>query len=545
MSESSERKQALERQVERVLSAGSGQKRQVIIRMATPMDDHQTLIDLASDALKQRNMAQSARECLPAPKAAPAPVAVSQYPAWFRRVSDPHKSFADQVGRKSIESVSTEELKVRGHNFLTELVNSDIIQRAVREERKSGGRITTWEQRSFWTSKSMLLELKTNDLEVLPTAVPNIRDIYPNRILRSPRLVETKYLPPVVLENKTSSWGVGKIGALGVWGAYGAKGQGVNIGILDTGIDADHPDLAGKVVAFAEFDADGRQVKGAKAHDTDQHGTHCAGTIVGGTSGGQWIGVAPEAKLAVALVLNGKKGGTDAQVLAGIDWLVEQKVDVISMSLGGLTLDPETPNTYTEAILTCLRAGIPVVTAIGNEGSQTTGSPGNDLFAFAVGATDYFDRAAGFSGGRTHIIRQSNFIPPQNLPLPYSKPDVSAPGVAVLSSVPKGRWAAFNGTSMATPHVAGAIALILSATEIKQEVPEAERAFVLQDLLTGSAEELGESGQNHRFGFGRIDVLRAVGFAIDRGYGTPLSAKTAAGSKAAKRRQTGAKKRRK
>jgi hypothetical protein len=71
------------------------------------------------------------------------------------------------------------------------------------------------------------------------------------------------------------------------------------------------------------------------------------------------------------------------------------------MSLGGLTLDPETPNTYTEAILTCLRAGIPVVTAIGNEGSQTTGSPGNDLFAFAVGATDYFDKAAGFSGGRT------------------------------------------------------------------------------------------------------------------------------------------------
>jgi subtilisin family serine protease len=220
----------------------------------------------------------------------------------------------------------------------------------------------------------------------------------------------------------------------------------------------------------------------------------------------------------VALVLDGEAGGTDAQVLAGIDWLVEQAVDVISMSLGGLTLDPETPDTYTEAILTCLRAGIPVVTAIGNEGSQTTGSPGNDLFAFSVGATDYKDRPAGFSGGRTHIIRRSSYIPPEYLPLPYSKPEVSAPGVAVYSAIPGGKWATFNGTSMATPHVAGAMALLLSATAIRDTVELTKRAFLIQDLLTSSVEELGESGQDHRYGFGRIDVLRAIGFAIEQGY---------------------------
>jgi hypothetical protein len=90
---------------------------------------------------------------------------------------------------------------------------------------------------------------------------------------------------------------------------------------------------------------------------------------------------------------------------------------------------------------------------------------------------------------------------------------------------------------MATPHVAGAIALLLSATAIRDRVPEAQRAFVLQDLLTGAAEELGESGQNHRFGFGRIDVLRAIGFAIERGYGTPL------GKVASKRTGRGKKKR--
>jgi hypothetical protein len=73
---------------------------------------------------------------------------------------------------------------------------------------------------------------------------------------------------------------------------------------------------------------------------------------------------------------------------------------------------------------------------------------------------------------------------------------------------------------MATPHVAGAIALLLSATKIKEKFSGAERAFVIQDLLTGSAEELGESGQNHRFGAGRLDILRAIGFAHDLGYAT-------------------------
>ena len=146
-------------------------------------------------------------------------------------------------------------------------------------------------------------------------------------------------------------------------------------------------------------------------------------------------------------MLNGEQGGigTDAQILAGIDWAIKQGVDVISMSLGGLTFDPEPRPTYTEAIITALMAGIPVVTAIGNEGSQTTGLPGNDIFAFAVGATDHRDQVARFSGGRTHIIYKSDFLQPELLPLPYSKPDISAPGVAIKSSIPGGEWASFNG----------------------------------------------------------------------------------------------------
>lgn len=412
--------------------------------------------------------------------------------------------------------MSAKNLRSRAFGRLDHLLKEDVVVPASREGARSAAQ--SGNVQSFWTSKSMRLSLSKDDLARLPESMPEAQGVYLNRWLRVPKLVATKNLPVSIRENRISSWGLQKIGALSVWGAYGARGKGVKVGVLDTGVDAEHPDLKGKVTAWAEFDADGNIVPNSKPHDSDQHGTHCCGIVAGGNHSSQWIGVAPDAELAVALVLDGEKGGTDAQILAGIDWLVEQKVHVISMSLGGLAMDPDMPSTYTEAILTCLRAGIPVVTAIGNEGSQTTGSPGNDLFAFAVGATDHQDKAAGFSGGRTQILRKSSYFPPDQLPLPYSKPDVSAPGVAILSSVPGRKWEAFNGTSMATPHVAGAMALLLSATSILRSTKPQKRGFLLQDVLTGSVEELGESGQNHRFGFGRIDVLRAIGFALDLGY---------------------------
>lgn len=370
----------------------------------------------------------------------------------------------------------------------------------------------------FWTSGSAVVSVRGEDLGDIIASVPGIEDIYPNRRLFVPPVAIPKKVPETIEDNKASSWGIRRIGALASWGAYDARGKGVLVGLLDTGVDPHHPDLVGKIAHWAEFDDLGVQVVGSTPHDSDRHGTHCAGTIVGGKASGRWIGVAPEARIAAALVLDGQRGGTDAQILAGIDWAVNRGVDVISLSLGAFVLGPATPNTYTRAILSAMRVGIPVVAAIGNEGSQTSGSPGSDYFSFAVGATDQNDLAAGFSGGRTQIIQTSSYFPAEALPLLYSKPDISAPGVAVYSSVPEGRWEHFNGTSMATPHVAGAIALLLSATNIRSESP-GDRAFLIQDLLTGSSEEFGEAGQNHRYGFGRLDILRAIGFAKELGYG--------------------------
>ncbi len=395
------------------------------------------------------------------------------------------------------------------------LLQSDAVREATAAV--SAARDAEAEPLHLWTSSSVVVPVRREDLAKIVASVPGIEDIYPNRRLFIPPVAVPRKIPEPVEDNKSSSWGVRRIGALAAWGAYGCRGDGVTVGLLDTGIDPNHPDLAGRIASWAEFDAKGRQVPGSTAYDSDRHGTHCAGTIAGGKASKRWIGVAPGAKLAVGLVLDGERGGTDAQVLAGLDWAVNLGVDVISMSLGAFVLGPETPNMYTTAIISAMRVGIPVVTAIGNEGSQTSGSPGNDYFAFAVGATDPNDLAAGFSGGRTQIIQSSSYFPPEALPLVYSKPEISAPGVAVYSSVPGGGWEYLNGTSMAAPHVAGAVALLLSATNIR-DVPPGERAFLIQDLLTSTSEELGEAGQNHRFGFGRVDILRAIGFAKELGY---------------------------
>jgi subtilisin family serine protease len=519
-----DRKKYLERQIEFIRDTERRKEYEVVVKVHTSDQADPKLITNVLEALRKRGVSSSARDVLPvesrwftaasqgrrAPRAAAAKLLHSEV-----------RSLAAQSAQAAVSSAAKAVVRQQNIGALQYLLKSDVAKEAAILTKAKRKTKQLHEPTSFWTSSSAVLRVRDNQLSKLITAAPNIQDIFLNQQLRLPPVVVPKQLPHAVEDNKVSSWGIRMIGALSAWGAYGAKGKGVTVGLLDTGVDARHPDLKGKIAKWAEFDANGMEVPNSKPYDSDEHGTHCAGTIVGGRASGRWIGVAPEAKIAAALVLKGKQGGTHAQILAGIEWAINSQVDVISMSLGGLILGPDSPSTYTQGILSALRAGIPVVTAIGNDGSQTTGSPGNDILAFAVGATDYNNRAAGFSGGRTQVIRQSEFFRPDQLPLVYSKPDVSAPGVAIYSSIPgqgKKKWEYLNGTSMATPHVAGAIALLLSATKIKSRFASTDRAFLIQDLLTGSAEELGEAGQNHRFGFGRIDVLRALGFAEELGY---------------------------
>lgn len=439
--------------------------------MATNEKANEELLQLTAEVYRRRNLSLTARDLLPA---RPEELEELRQNDGRRLTESAEQALASGGASLAVQAAGAVSAPAITQGFLMRsaqhafepLLENDRVKKSASEtvSRKERERATSTTQREvpveqgapkFWTSRSVGLNIEIDDLNRLPDEVPQIQGGYPNRTLRVPRVVSVnmRNVPRPVVEERGSSWGVRKIGALSVWGAYGARGKGVKVAVLDTGVDADHPDLRGKVKDWAEFDGEGEPVPGSEPHDTDQHGTHCAGTIAGGSASGSWIGVAPEAEIAAALVLNKDKGGgTFKQILAGLDWAITQKVDVISMSLGSLWFDMEPPGSYSEALVSAVASGIPVITAIGNEGSQTTGAPGNDWFAFSVGATDYLDRAAGFSGGRTHLLNNSQYFGPNDLPLIYSKPEVSAPGVAIRSSVPGTKWEVFNGTSMATPH---------------------------------------------------------------------------------------------
>jgi subtilisin family serine protease len=507
----------LNKQIERILDEAEDDKVSVIVQMKTG-EELSEYLALTSTAIESRRVVTSARMLVPPEKRALKVGAKGGLtPGAQKMLADslPAMTF---LATQALKLAPYEDLVAAGVKAVTPLLQSTWVKALAYAQNRPGVQDPSVVR--FPLSASAVLELSKKELKELPANVEHVADVFANRSVRIPPVAKLSEIPRVVEDNKANTWGLAKTGALASWGAFDARGEGAVVAVLDTGVDPTHPDLKGKIKDFAEFDADGHklpQVGLANAYDSDQHGTHCAGIIVGGNASGRWIGMAPKAKIIAGLVLN-KGTGTDAQILAGMEWAVQQGAHVISLSLGGLRLSVDVLDTYTRTIIKANQVGIPVVVAVGNEGSQTSGSPGNDYFAFTVGATDSEDWAAGFSGGRTQIFTSSPYIEPKYLPLVYSKPDVAAPGVSIYSSIPEGRWEAWNGTSMATPHVAGAMALLLGKPASLLKQPAQQRANLLQSLLISTVKELGEAGQNHRFGHGRIDVLRALGFAKDLGY---------------------------
>lgn len=495
-------------------------------------DEVERYLGVSAKIMEQRSALVSARQLLPNPRTKGRKSGES----W--RVSRAQKA---QMSPADLAMFSTTRAQVqKAGTRKTKQVMNEAFVKEIRGKRAH-------EPKMFWSSGSIAMELTREELSDLPSRLPMVADVFPNREVRLPPVSRSTSVRPALNDYRGYTWGLSRTGALACWGAYDAEGaaggKSVLVAVLDTGIDPKHPEFKdqqgkSKIAGFAEFDRTGRIIKDvvASALDDNDHGTHCAGTIVGGKESGRYVGMAPQAKILAGRVLQ-QGSGTDAQILAGIDWAIKSGAHIISMSLGGLQMTAGVLDTYTRAIINANSVGIPVVVAVGNEGSQTTGAPGNDYFAFTVGATDHLDRAAGFSGGRTQIIEQSRYIDNRFLPLVYSKPDVSAPGVDIFSAVRKGKWEAFNGSSMATPHVAGAMALLLSGrSTILRDVHGAERAELLQNLLISSVKELGESGQNHRFGYGRIDVLRAFGYADELGYVADSPRASRAASPAARKK---------
>ncbi|KXN64842.1 subtilisin-like protein, partial [Conidiobolus coronatus NRRL 28638] len=253
-------------------------------------------------------------------------------------------------------------------------------------------------------------------------ALPNVKYVEENKVVKA------------IATQQNAPWGLARVSQRAKLGSapYTYKyddnaGEGVNVYVLDTGVNVSHQDFGGRATWGITT------VEGASNEDKHGHGTHCAGTI-----GGKTYGVAKKAKIFAVKVLGDDGSGTDESVIAGINWVVANgngaKGNVISMSLGG-----DSSDSLNKAVADAYGNGVVIVAAAGNDNDDAcNGSPSGAPEAITVGATDVRDSKAYFSN--------------------YGKcVDILAPGVNILSAW-KGSTTATNtisGTSMACPHIAG------------------------------------------------------------------------------------------
>lgn len=291
----------------------------------------------------------------------------------------------------------------------------------------------------------------------------------------------------------------------------GNEGKGVRIAIVDTGIDADHPDFAGRILGTKDFTGEGDG-------DGHGHGTHVASTAAGSgaASNGSYRGVAPQAEILAAKVLRSDGSGRMSLVIAGMEWAIEESAQIINLSLGSRGNCDGTDATSAASDMAVER-GFFVVAAAGNEGPErgTLSSPGCARTVITVGASTDDDKIADFSSrGPTKDGRV--------------KPDVVLPGAGIVAARAKGtslgqpvndRYTSMDGTSMATPHAAGLIALMLvenpalRPADVKRMLMEAVRSLGVEEVMQGK---------------GRVIASRAVELARAAASPTPAPTPTPA-----------------
>ncbi|MDG4762288.1 S8 family serine peptidase [Micromonospora sp. WMMD710] len=283
-----------------------------------------------------------------------------------------------------------------------------------------------------------------------------------------------------------------QIGAPKVW-AGGNTGAGVRVAVLDTGIDASHPDLTDRISASAVF------APGADITDRIGHGTHVASTIAGtgAASGGHEKGVAPDAQLAIAKVISDTGVGQDSWVLAGMEWAArDADASVINISLGSDQFSDGTDPMSQAVNALSAETGTLFVVAAGNSGAPgTVGTPAAADAALTVGAVDASDQLASFSSQGPRNGDEA------------IKPELTAPGVGVLAARSQyapgeGAYQTLDGTSMAAPHVTGAAALLAA------EHPD-WTGQQLKDALVSTTKATPQYDA-YQAGSGRVDVAAAV-----------------------------------
>jgi thermitase len=306
-------------------------------------------------------------------------------------------------------------------------------------------------------------------------ARPGVAYAEPNYIVRA---LETPNDPGF-----GNQWGLSMIDAPGAWDVTHGSSS-VIIAIVDSGIDGTHPDLSGKVLAGWNFVSSGA-IPANRNSDDYGHGTHVAGIAAAITNNGVGVaGLAWNSRLMPVKVLDSGGSGTDANVALGIHYAADHGAQVINLSLGG----PDASYTMHEAVDYALAHGCLLPTAAGNSGGLQNLPEYGILYpaqyAMAIGATDFSDRRASFS----------KYGPQMS---------VAAPGVGIYSTWTGGSYAYESGTSMAAPHVSGLAALLWGIC------PADSNAHVRQ-VIEDTAVDLGTTGWDEKYGYGRIDAQKAV-----------------------------------
>ena len=336
-----------------------------------------------------------------------------------------------------------------------------------------------------------------------------------------------------------ANWNIDLVDADRVWDEFGITGEGAVVGDIDTGADWTHPALQSKyrgydaggpgvhVHDYNWFDPDGVLYPGgdlgpsrsAEPFDFGAHGTHTLGTMIGDDGVGNQIGMAPGARwIAISLNELSVTGSIADDIMAhkSFQWMLCPTDLTGALATANCAMAPDVVNnswgdanpaddTLRPGIIALRAAGIAPVFASGNPsaGAGSIGSAGSAPEAITVGATDVNDVVASFSG------RGPSFYEGEQ------KPELSAPGVDIKSSVPGGGYANYNGTSMAAPAVSGLVALMVSA-----DLQDGYRDFNVDDLqafMEYSSVDLGDPGPDDDYGYGRIDAYNAVRWVLSAG----------------------------
>lgn len=277
--------------------------------------------------------------------------------------------------------------------------------------------------------------------------------------------------------SELEDWGLKLCNIPSLWRTV--EGAGIRVAILDTGIAANHVDLSGSVLAAQDFTGSPTGYA-----DGNGHGTHCAGIVAARQNNTGVVGVAPKAGLLIGKVLDDKGSGTGRMIAAGIRWAIEQRADIISMSLGSQVPIKEVH----EAIKAATAAGIFVICAAGNDAFNAVDFPGAHPETIAVGSINSMQNISSFSSRGPEV-------------------DVAAPGEKITSCWPANGYAELSGTSMATPFVVGVVALMLAKHRLVEGNTPVRTVEELREHLKNTCIDKGAVGEDDAFGFGLINPV--------------------------------------